>query len=64
RSGGVLSGVLGVRAAPKSGVLGERLGPVTGDAFNIFLWTLLLLASMGAIVAVAIANIKRKRQAK
>ena len=64
RSGGVLSGVLGVRAAPKAGVLGERLGPVTGDAFNIFLWTLLLLASIGAIVAVAFANIKRKRQAR
>lgn len=64
RSGGVLSGVLGVRAAPKAGVLGERLGPVTGDAFNIFLWTLLLLASIGSIIAVAIANAKRKKRAR
>lgn len=64
RAGGVLSGVLGVRAAPKSGVLGERLGPVTGDAANIFLWMLLLLASVGAIVAVMVANIKRRKQAK
>ena len=64
RSGGVLSGVLGVRAAPKSGVLGERLGPVTGDAFNIFLWTLLLLASIGSIIVVAIANARRKKNAR
>ncbi|MCI6977794.1 MAG: Cna B-type domain-containing protein [Lachnospiraceae bacterium] len=64
RSGGVLSGVLGVRAAPKAGVLGERLGPVTGDAFNIFLWTLLLLASIGSIIAVAIANARRKKNAR
>ena len=63
RDGGVLSGVLGVRAAPKSGVLGERLGPVTGDAANIFLWMLLLLASVGAIVGVFIANARRKRNA-
>lgn len=64
RSGGVLSGVLGVRAAPKAGVLGERLGPVTGDAFNIFLWTLLLLASIGSIIAIAIANARRKKNAR
>lgn len=64
RSGSVLSGVLGVRAAPKAGVLGERLGPVTGDAFNIFLWTLLLLASIGSIIAVAIANARRKKNAR
>lgn len=64
RSGGVLSGVLGVRAAPKAGVLGERLGPVTGDAFNIFLWTLLLLASIGSIIVVAIANARRKKNAR
>ncbi len=62
RSGGVLSGVLGVRAAPKAGVLGERLGPVTGDAANIFLWTLLLLASLGSIFGVLIANIRRKKK--
>ena len=64
RNGGVLSGVLGVRAAPKRGVLGERLGPVTGDATNIILWLLLLLASVGAIVGVAVANSKRKKAAK
>ena len=61
RRGGVLSGVLGVRAAPKRGVLGERVGPATGDTANIILWMLLLLVSIGAIIGVGIAGKKKKR---
>jgi len=64
REGGVLSGVLGVRAAPKQGVLGERVGPVTGDASSIILWMLLLIVSIAAIVSVAVINAKRKKLAK
>ncbi|MDO4966482.1 MAG: FctA domain-containing protein [Lachnospiraceae bacterium] len=61
RRGGVLSGVLGVRQAPKRGVLGERVGPATGDTANIILWMLLLLVSIGAIIGVGIAGRKKKR---
>ena len=61
KRGGVLSGVLGVRAAPKQGVLGERVGPATGDTANIILWMLLLLVSVGAIIGVGIAGRKKKR---
>lgn len=61
RSGGVLAGVLGVRAAPKQGVLGERIGPVTGDAANIVLWLLLLAACVAAIIGTALAGKKKKR---
>lgn len=60
RSGGVISDVLGVRAKPTSGVLGARVGPVTGDAANIALWLLLLLASVSIVVVICIQNHKRK----
>lgn len=62
RSGGVLSDVLGVRAAPTTGVLGVRVGPVTGDAANIAIWLLLLVASVSVIVVICIQNHKRKKQ--
>ena len=62
RRGGVLAGVLGVRARPSAGVLGERIGPVTGDAANIFLWLLLLVSCVGAIIGVGIAGKKKSRK--
>lgn len=64
RSGGVISDVLGVRAKPTSGVLGARVGPVTGDVANIALWLLLLLSSISIIVVICIQNHKRKNASK
>lgn len=65
RSGGVLAGVLGVRAAPRQGVLGERVGPATGDTANIILWMLLLVACISAIVGVLVVGKKKdKRRAR
>lgn len=64
RKGGVLSDVLGVRAKPTSGVLGARIGPVTGDAANIALWLLLLVASISIIVIICIQNNKKKNSDK
>ena len=61
--GGVVSGVLGVRAKPSSGVLGERIGPVTGDTSNIILWSLLLAACVATILATVLTG-KKKRTAK
>ena len=58
--GGVVNGVLGVRAKPNSGVLGERVGPVTGDASNIILWLLLLGACVATIVATIVTGRKKK----
>ena len=63
KKGGVVNGVLGVRAKPNSGVLGERIGPVTGDASNIILWSLLLAACLATIVATVLTG-KRKKAAK
>ncbi len=63
-SGGVLSGVLGVRAAPSKGVLGVRVGPVTGDASNIALWILLLAACVAAITGLLITNRRRRKAQK
>lgn len=60
KPGGVLAGVLGVRAAPSAGVLGERIGPVTGDVANIALWIVLLLGCIGAMIAVAVMPSKRR----
>lgn len=64
RKGGVLSDVLGVRAKPTSGVLGARVGPVTGDIANIALWLLLLIASISIIVVISIQNHKKKKDLK
>ena len=58
--GGVVNGVLGVRAKPSSGVLGERVGPVTGDTSNIVLWLLLLTACVATIVATIVTGKKKK----
>lgn len=58
--GGVVNGVLGVRAKPTSGVLGVRSGPVTGDASNIILWLLLLCACVATIVATIVTGKKKK----
>ena len=63
KRGGVVNGVLGVRAKPNSGVLGERIGPVTGDASNIVLWLLLLGACVATIVATVVTG-KKKKAAK
>ena len=63
KRGGVVNGVLGVRAKPNSGVLGERIGPVTGDASNIVLWLLLLGACVATIVATIVTG-KKKKAAK
>ena len=63
KKGGVVNGVLGVRAKPTSGVLGERIGPVTGDASNIILWLLLLTACVATIVVTIITG-KKKKTAK
>ncbi len=60
KKGGVVNGVLGVRAKPTSGVLGERIGPVTGDASNIILWLLLLTACVATIVATIVTGKKKK----
>ncbi len=64
KKGGVVNGVLGVRAKPTSGVLGERIGPVTGDASNIILWLLLLTACVATIVATIVTGKKKKNAAK
>ena len=50
QKGGVVNGVLGVRAKPTSGVLGARIGSVTGDESNIILWLLLLTACVATIL--------------
>lgn len=62
--GGVLSGVLGVRAAPTSGVLGERVGPVTGDAANISLWIAILAASIAVIMVICLQDRDKKKNSK
>ena len=54
------SGVLGVRSAPKKGVLGTRVGPATGDVSAIALWLALLLACVGTIIWL-VTDAKRKR---
>lgn len=64
RTGGVLSGVLGVRAAPTAGVLGERVGPVTGDAANVALWLLLLIACVSTIIGILVSSRRRTRRAR
>jgi len=64
-AGSGVSGVLGVRAKPTSGVLGVRVGPTTGDVANIALWLVLLLASVGVVVAICIqASKKGKSKSK
>lgn len=60
KKGGVVQGVLGVRAKPNKGVLGVRTGPVTGDASNIILWSLLLAACIATIVATIMTGRKKK----
>lgn len=42
RKGGFVSDVLGVKKAPESGVLGERMSPVTGDDLTLNFWIMLL----------------------
>jgi len=56
--------VLGVRAAPTAGVLGERVGPVTGDSANIALWLLLLIACVSTIVGILVSSRRRSRRAR
>ncbi|MCR5604033.1 MAG: prealbumin-like fold domain-containing protein, partial [Lachnospiraceae bacterium] len=56
-----VSGVLGVRSAPKKGVLGTRVGPATGDASAIALWLGLLLACIGTIVWLIAGKRNRKK---
>ncbi len=43
----MLSGVLGVKKAPDddSGVLGERMSPVTGDDLTLNFWIMVLCAA-------------------
>ncbi len=55
----IVSGVLGVRAAPTSGVLGERVGPATGDASAIALWIALLVACVGTVIWLLSAKKKK-----
>ena len=45
RSGGFVSDVLGARKAPTSGVLGERMSPVTGDDLTLNFWIMVLCAA-------------------
>ena len=42
KEGGFISDVLGVKKAPTSGVLGERMSPVTGDDLTLNFWIMLL----------------------
>jgi hypothetical protein len=37
-----MSDVLGVRKGPQSGVLGERMAPVTGDDLTLNFWIMIL----------------------
>lgn len=60
-TGDIVTGVLGVRAAPTQGVLGVRVGPATGDASNIILWSLLLVASIAVVVALILQSKKKKK---
>ncbi|MBQ7565335.1 MAG: InlB B-repeat-containing protein [Lachnospiraceae bacterium] len=62
--GGVVAGVLGVRSAPTQGVLGARVGPVTGDAANIALWLIILSASIGAVILILVQSSKKKKAGK
>jgi len=62
--GGVMSDVLGVRAKPTSGVLGERVGPVTGDFSNIALWSILLLSCIAMIITMLVKTGKNDKKAK
>ena len=62
--GSGIGGVLGVRSKPTSGVLGVRVGPTTGDVANIALWLVLLLASLGVIVAICIQAGKKGKSRK
>ncbi len=48
----IVSDVLGVRAAPTEGVLGERVGPATGDTGKLILWILLLASCLSVLVVV------------
>ena len=45
RKGGFVSDVLGVKKAPTSGVLGERMSPVTGDDLTLNFWIMVLCAA-------------------
>lgn len=45
RKGGVLSSVLGTRKIDDSGVLGERMSPVTGDDLTLNFWIMVLCAA-------------------
>lgn len=56
------AGVLGVRSAPKGGVLGTRVTPATGDASAIALWIAVMVACIGTIVWL-LAD-RRKKRAK
>ncbi len=40
-----MSDVLGVKKAPTSDVLGERMSPVTGDDLTVNFWVMLLCAA-------------------
>ena len=53
----IVSDVLGVRAAPTEGVLGERVGPATGDTGKLILW-ILLFASCLSVLVVALRSKK------
>ncbi|MCR5790057.1 MAG: Cna B-type domain-containing protein [Lachnospiraceae bacterium] len=61
KPGSVVQGVLGVRSAPTKGVLGERVGPATGDAANIALWIIILAACIGAIVMILLQTSKKRK---
>ena len=45
RRGGVLSNTLGVKQIDESGVLGERMSPVTGDDLTLNFWIMILCAA-------------------
>lgn len=55
---------MGVRSAPKAGVLGARSGPVTGDAAHIVIWLSVLAACLGMLVTLITQAAKRRKRTK
>ncbi len=61
QQGNPVQSALGVMSAPSQGVLGERVGPATGDTANIVLWLIILGASIGAIVVIVVQTSRKRK---
>ena len=61
-TGNSVTGVLGISAAPVSGVLGARMSPLTGDNLNVFFWLMLVSLSSGTFGIVLFVTRRKKRK--